>query len=112
MMTRVQLLRVYLHEGDRFEDRPAYVALIERLRAAGVTGASVFKGIEGFGGSGTVHSARVFDLSTNLPVVVEVIESTEKITAILPILHETLASGLLTLEGVEILRLPAMGEKR
>ena len=105
MTTRAQLMRVYLDEGDRFGDRPAYVALVERLRDAGVGGASVFKGIEGFGARRTVHAARVFDLSTNLPVVIEVIESGEKIDAILAIVREVVAEGLVTLEGLEVLRL-------
>ncbi len=105
MTTPAQLMRVYLDEGDRFGDRPAYVALVERLREIGVGGASVFKGIEGFGARRTVHAARVFDLSTNLPVVVEVIERAEKIEAIVSVVREIVADGLLTLEGLELLRL-------
>lgn len=105
MTTPAQLMRVYLDEGDRFGDRPAYVALVERLREMGVGGASVFKGIEGFGARRTVHAARVFDLSTNLPVVVEVIERAEKIEAIVSVVREIVADGLLTLEGLELLRL-------
>ena len=105
-MTRpAQLLRVYLDEGDRFGDRPAYVALVERLREMGVGGASVFKGIEGFGARKTVHAARVFDLSTDLPVVVEVIERAEKIDSILSVVREIVAEGLVTLEGLEVLQL-------
>ena len=105
MMTRMQLLRVYLNEGDRLDDRPAYAVLVERFRAAGVSGASVFKGIEGFGNRRIVHTARVFDLSTDLPVVIEVIASAEQIAAILPVVRASLAEGLLTLEAVDLLRL-------
>ena len=107
MMTRMQLLRVYLNEGDRFDGRPAYAALVERLRAAGASGATVFKGIEGFGSSGTLRSARVFDLSTDLPIVVEAVESAEKIAALLPIVREVLSGGIVTLEEIEILQLAA-----
>ena len=73
-MTAGKLLRIYLTENDRFENKPLYVAVVGALRASGFTGATVLKGIEGFGRSKVVHSARAVDYSTNLPVVVEVVE--------------------------------------
>jgi PII-like signaling protein len=100
-----KLLRIFLDENDRCGDRPAYFALVESLRAAGFTGASVFKGIEGYGLSKGVRTARVFDLSTNLPVLVEVVEEEAKILAFLPALQEIVGDALVTLENLTLVRL-------
>jgi uncharacterized protein len=100
-----KLLRVFLDEADRFEGRPAYIALVDALRAAGFTGATVFKGIEGYGSSRAVRTARVFDLSTSLPILVEVVETEEKIAAFLPTLTGIVRQGLVTLENLTLVQL-------
>ncbi|MDE2480698.1 MAG: DUF190 domain-containing protein [bacterium] len=99
-----KLLRIFVGESDRIENQPLYTAIVERARAAGLSGATVFKGIEGFGGHSVVHAARVFDLSTDLPVLIEIVDTEEKIRAFIPSLDAIVTEGLITLETVEVIR--------
>jgi PII-like signaling protein len=96
------LLRIFLDEGERWEHRPLFEAIVEELRRNGFAGATVLKGIEGFGASGAVRSARTFDYSASLPILIEVAESEERVHAILPHLREMMSGGLITLERVRI----------
>jgi PII-like signaling protein len=80
-----------------------YTAIVEAARKQGLSGATVFKGIEGFGGHSVVHAARVFDLSTDLPILIEVVDTEEKIREFIPLLDELVHEGLVTLETVEII---------
>lgn len=105
ILQRAQLLRIFIDEDDRFDDRPLYEAIAKALRAAGFAGATVLKGIEGFGSRRLVHSSRLAELSANLPIVIEVIESEEKVAAFLPALRAMIPEGLLTLERVDFIRL-------
>lgn len=100
-----KLLRIFVDEDDRYEGKPLYMAIVEALRAAGFTGATVLKGIEGYGAHKTVHAARTFDLSTNLPILIEVIEEEAKVLAFLPTLRAMIAEGLITLENLELMRI-------
>lgn len=102
---RGQLLRIFIDEDDRYAEQSLYEAIAEALRAAGFAGATVLKGIEGYGCHRIVHSARLADFNTNLPIVIEVIESEEKVLAFLPALRAMIPEGLLTLEKVDIIRL-------
>jgi len=99
-----KLLRIFIGESDRHGAQPLYTAIVEAARGAGLSGATVFKGIEGFGGHSVVHAARVFDLSTDLPVLIEIVDSEEKIRAFIPTLDSLVREGLVTLETVEVLR--------
>lgn len=99
-----KLLRIFVGESDRRGGQPLYTAIVERARSAGLSGATVFKGIEGFGGHSVVHAARVFDLSSDLPVLIEIVDSQENIAAFIPILDDFITDGLVTLESVEIIR--------
>lgn len=99
-----KLLRIFVGESDRHGAQPLYTAIVERARKAGLGGATVFKGIEGFGGHSVVHAARVFDLSTDLPILIEIVDSEENIRGFIPILDEMVHEGLITLETVEIIR--------
>jgi hypothetical protein len=103
--TTGRLLRIFVDEADRWKGQPLYTAIVEALRDADFVGATVLKGIEGYGSHKTLHSARVFDFSTNLPIVIEVIEDRDKIDAFLPTLQEMIGEGLLTLENVQIFRI-------
>lgn len=98
-----QLLRVFIGESDRWGHQPLYTAIVEAARKAGLSGATVFKGIEGFGGHSVVHAARVFDLSSDLPVLIEIVDSDENVRAFLPQLDEMVKEGLVTLEAVEVI---------
>lgn len=99
-----KLLRIFVDEEDRWHGQPLYTAIVEALRKNGFIGATVVKGVEGFGSHGMLHSARVFDFSTNLPILIEVIEDETKIMAFLPTLQEMVTEGLITLETVQLLR--------
>ncbi|HEX4012793.1 MAG TPA: DUF190 domain-containing protein [Candidatus Cybelea sp.] len=98
-----KLLRVFIGESDRWGYQPLYTAIVEAARKAGLGGATVFKGIEGYGGHSVVHAARVFDFSTDLPVLIEIVDSEERIRSFLPILDEMIKEGLVTLETVEVI---------
>jgi PII-like signaling protein len=97
-----KLLRIFVGEHDRWKNQPLYIAIVEAARKGGIAGASVFKGVEGFGARSVVHAARVFDLSTDLPLLVEIVDSEEKIRAFLPALEEMVSEGLVTMENVEV----------
>lgn len=101
-----KLLRVFVDESGRHGNQPLYTAVVEAARRFGLAGATVFKGIEGYGSHAVVHAARVFDLSTNLPVLVEIVDDEEKVRAFLPELQTIVHDGLVTLEAIEIVRLP------
>jgi uncharacterized protein len=94
------LMRIFVDEGDRFDKRPLYMAIVDELRRNGFEGATVLKGIEGFGSHRELHAARSFDLSTNLPVLVEVAASEADIHAMIPRLREMIPEGLITLERI------------
>jgi PII-like signaling protein len=98
-----KLLRIFVGESDRKGHQPLYTAIVEAARKAGLGGATVFKGIEGFGGHSVVHAARVFDLSSDLPVLIEIVDSEERVRAFLPQLDELVSEGLVTLETVEVI---------
>jgi PII-like signaling protein len=98
-----KLLRIFIGESDRCGIQPLYTAIVERARKFGIAGATVFKGIEGFGGHSVVHAARVFDLSSDLPVLIEIVDSEERVRAFLLELDGMVREGLVTLETVEII---------
>lgn len=96
------LLRVFVNEDARAGGRPVFDAIVEALRAAGISGASVLKGIEGYGSRGHLHAQRTFDLATGMPVVIEVTDARTKVEAVIPHLRATIERGLITLETVTI----------
>ncbi len=81
------------------------MAIVDALKSAGFTGATVLKGIEGYGIHKSVHAARTYDASTNLPILLEVVEEEAKVLAFLPTLREMIAEGLITLENLELMRI-------
>jgi PII-like signaling protein len=98
-----KLLRIFVGEADRYHGQPLHVAIVERARKEGLSGATAFKGIEGFGGHSVVHAARVFDLSADMPMLIEIVDTEEKIRAFIPLLDEMVTEGLITLESVEVI---------
>lgn len=98
-----KLLRIFVGESDRRGSQPLYTAIVEAARKRGLSGATVFKGIEGFGGHSVVHAARVFDLSTDLPILIEIVDTEEKIRDFIPLLDDLVHEGLVTLESVEVI---------
>jgi PII-like signaling protein len=100
---RALLVRIYIGESDTWKGRPLYQAIVERLRERGLAGATVLRGIEGFGAKQHLHTTRILSLSQDLPILIEVVDTDEKVRSILPELDEMLADGLMTLEKVEVI---------
>jgi PII-like signaling protein len=98
-----KLLRIFVGESDRHEGRPLYQAIVERVRADGLAGATVLRGIEGFGADSRIHTSRILRLSEDLPVVIEIVDTAEKIDAILPVLDEMVGEGMVTVERVQVI---------
>ena len=101
------LLRVFLGEKDRWHGRPLYEALVLKAREAGLAGATVLRGVEGFGAKSRLHSAKVLRLSEDLPIVIELVDREDRIRAFLPVCDEMIGEGLITLEPVEVLKYSA-----
>lgn len=97
-------LTVIVGEDDVWHHRPLYSEIVHRAHAAGLAGASVFRGLEGFGASGRVHTSRLLSLSENLPVAVVVVDAPERIEAFLPELDELVPDGLVVLDDVHVHR--------
>jgi PII-like signaling protein len=97
------LLRIFIGESDRWQGRPLYEAIVERVRERGLAGATVVRGIEGFGATSRIHTTRILRLSTDLPVVIEIVDEPERIEEILPALDEMVGDGLITLERVRVI---------
>lgn len=98
------LVRIFLGESDKWQHRPLAEALLERLRRDGFAGATVFRGLAGFGAHSVVHTANLLRLSQDLPIVVEVVDSDDKVQQLLPILDAMVPEGLVTIEKVRVLR--------
>jgi PII-like signaling protein len=95
-------LRVYIGEADRWHGRPLYEAIVLRLRELGLAGATVFRGIEGFGRNAHVHTATILRLSEDLPIVIEVVDREARIRELLPELDAMVGDGLITVEPIEV----------
>src|SRR5262250_2794128 len=98
------LLRIFIGESDRWQHKPLYEAIVLKAREMHLAGATVLRGPMGFGRSSRLHTAKILRLSEDLPVVVEIIDSEENITAFLPRLEEMVKGGLVSIEEVRILR--------
>ena len=99
-----QLLRIFIGESDQWRGKPLYEALILEARSRGIAGATMLRGLMGFGANSRIHTAKLLRLSEDLPVIVEIVDSEEKITALLPAIDEMVQEGLVTLENVRILQ--------
>jgi PII-like signaling protein len=97
------LLRIYIGENDRWHGQPLYHAIVERLRQAGLAGATVLRGIEGFGAKQHLHTTRLLSLSEDLPLLIEVVDTEERVRGVLPLIDEMVGDGLMTLERVEVI---------
>jgi len=97
------LMRVFIGESDKHHGQPLYQALLERLRERGLAGATVLRGVAGFGASSTLHTDKVLRLSLDLPIIIEVVETEEAIQRVLPDLDEMIGGGLITLERARVI---------
>jgi PII-like signaling protein len=103
------LLRIFIGESDREKgrDRPLYEAIVHRAKEAHLAGATVLKGPMGFGRHSRLHAAKLLELSTDLPVVIEIVDAEEKVRAFLPVVDELVTEGLVTLEAVRVIKYAA-----
>ena len=106
-MTRLEgegkLLRIFIGEFDTWHGKPLYQAIVARMRELGLAGATVVRGIEGFGAHSHLHTSRILRLSEDLPVVIEMVDTAERIDAVVPLLDEMVSEGLVTIERVHVL---------
>ena len=101
--TEAMLLRIFLGESDRWEHQPLYEAIVLKARELHLAGATVLRGPMGFGKSSRLHTAKILRLSIDLPLVIEIVDSEEKINSFLPTLETMMGGGLVTLEKVKVL---------
>ncbi len=97
------LLRIFIGEDDKAEGRPLYQLLVEKARKNGMAGATVLRGFLGFGGSSRVHTTKILRLSEDLPMVVEIVDTQDKIQEFLPILDALITEGLVTMEKAKVI---------
>jgi uncharacterized protein len=97
------LMRIHIGESDKWHGKPLHEVIVTMLRKEGFSGATVLRGVSGFGGSSVYHTDKLLRLSQDLPIVVEVIETQERIDQILPRMDEIVAGGLITLEKVRVI---------
>jgi uncharacterized protein len=107
------LLRIFIGESDRWEHQPLYEAIVLKARETHLAGATVLRGPMGYGKSSRLHTAKILRLSMDLPLVIEIVDSEEKIQSFLPILDKIMGGGLVTLEPIKVIdyRAGPQGEK-
>lgn len=99
-----QLLRVFIGESDTLHGRPLYEAIVKKARELHLAGATVTRGIMGFGADSRIHSAKILRLSEDLPVIIEIADTEEKIQEILPFIDEHVKEALITLENIRVIK--------
>lgn len=97
-----KLLRIFIGENDKFEGRPLYEWIVRKAREQGLAGATVLRGLEGFGARSRLHTAKILRLSSDLPLVVEIVDTEQKIEAFLPLIDDAVSEGMATVEKVEV----------
>lgn len=102
--TQAVLLRIFIGEDDRDDGHPLYESIVLKAREMDLSGATVLRGAMGFGHSSLLHTAKILRLSEDLPLIVEIVDSEEKINGFLPALETIMSSGLVTLEKVQVLQ--------
>lgn len=105
-------LTIFIGEADRWHHHSLSTEIVHRARAAGLAGASVFRGIEGFGASSHIHTTRLLSLSEDLPIAVVIVDDAERIAAFLPQLDELVTEGLVILDDVEVVRYTGRADER
>jgi uncharacterized protein len=105
------LLRIFIGESDRHRRQPLYEAIVLKAREMQMAGATVLRGSMGFGKSSHLHTAKILRLSMDLPIVIEIVDSEEKVDAFLPVLDGIMGGGLVTLERAKVIRYQDRGKK-
>jgi PII-like signaling protein len=102
--SRAKRLRIYIGEGDRWKRHSLFHAIVAKAKELDLAGATVARGLMGYGAEKRIHTASIVDLSSDLPIIVEIIDSEEYIAKLLPYLDEVLEKGLVTLDDVEVIK--------
>jgi PII-like signaling protein len=98
------LLRIFIGESDHFEGRPLYEQIVLKARELNLAGATVLRGIMGFGAASRIHTAKLLELSGDLPIVIEIVDTEENIARLMPFIDETVKEGLVTLEKMRVIK--------
>lgn len=101
--SEAQLLRIFIGEADKWDGKPLYEGIVHRARQRGMAGATVLRGLMGFGAHSRLHTAKILRLSEDLPIVIEIVDTPERIESFLPELDQMMQEGLITLEKVNVL---------
>jgi PII-like signaling protein len=109
--TEGKLLRIFVGEADRWDEQPLYEAIVLEAKRQGLAGATAIKGFMGFGCKSHLHTAKLLRLSEDLPIIIEIVDSEEKIAKFLPKLDEMVKEGLITLEKVQVVMYRANGSR-
>ncbi len=97
-----QLLRIFVGESDKEEGMPLFEWVVKKAREHGLAGATVIRGLEGFGAHSQIHTAKILRLTEDLPIIIEIVDTPEKIESFLPIIDDVIREGLVTLEKIHI----------
>ena len=103
LLEQAERIRIYTGEDDKFDGRPMADAIVEKARALGLAGATVFRGLAGFGANSLIRTSRILRLSEDLPVVVEIVDHPERLAPLLEILDEMMGEGMITREPVDVI---------
>lgn len=102
--SQAKRLRIYIGESDRYQGRALYQALVEKAKSLDIAGATVFRGLMGYGANRRIHSAKILDLSSDLPMLLEIIDSEEYIAKLLPHLDDMVQKGMVTIDDIEVIK--------
>ncbi len=105
-----ELLRIFIGEADTWHRRPLYEAIILKAREHGIAGATMLRGLMGYGATSRIHTAKILRLSEDLPVIIEIVDSSDKIAAFLPVIDAMVQEGLVTLEKVQVIQYRSAGK--
>ena len=109
---KAKMLRIHFGEDDKWEDKPLYRALVEKCRELDIAGATVFRGVEGYGASALIHRSHLLSFSSDAPIMVSVIDSEDKVEKLIPYLDEMVDQGLIALSQVEVIKYLYQGGTR
>ena len=98
------LLRIFIGERDKYHGKPLYESIVMKAREMNLAGATVIRGILGFGAHSRIHSAKLLELSQDLPIIIEIVDTKENIDKLLPFIDENVEEGLVTLEKIKVIK--------
>lgn len=102
--SKAKRLRVYIGEMDRWQGRPLYQAIVEKAKGLDIAGATVYRGLMGYGAHSRIHTAQILELSSDLPMLIEIVDSEAYIAKLLPLLDEMMQEGLVTIDEVDVIK--------